>query len=243
MKALSIKQPWASLISHGIKNIENRTWKTHFRGKIYIHSSADKKQYPLFTREQNNAMYNYNLGPVTQPKIVSAIIGEVEIIDCVINHQSIWAEKTEVIGKTIEGDSLYRGQIIYNWVLANPILYDKPILNVKGKLSFWEFEKPVRKYQPSNGTDGMVFCEKFCNQCAHEKFTHTQNFDDKQCELFSNSLIYDVSDEEYPKEWIYDNAGLPTCTNFKKHIWHNETGDLTDPVEPEPIDPNQLGLF
>lgn len=27
MKAISIKQPWASLIAHGIKNIENRTWK------------------------------------------------------------------------------------------------------------------------------------------------------------------------------------------------------------------------
>ena len=32
MKALSIKQPWASLIAHGIKDIENRTWKTNFLG-------------------------------------------------------------------------------------------------------------------------------------------------------------------------------------------------------------------
>ena len=38
MKALSIKQPWASLIAHGIKDIENRTWKTNFRGRIYIHA-------------------------------------------------------------------------------------------------------------------------------------------------------------------------------------------------------------
>ena len=35
----------------------------------------------------------------------------------------------------------YKDKPIYNWVLANPILYKKPILNVKGKLSFWEFEK------------------------------------------------------------------------------------------------------
>lgn len=27
MKTISIKQPWASLIAHGIKDIENRTWK------------------------------------------------------------------------------------------------------------------------------------------------------------------------------------------------------------------------
>lgn len=40
MKALSIKQPWASLIAQGIKDIENRTWKTKFRGRIFIHASA-----------------------------------------------------------------------------------------------------------------------------------------------------------------------------------------------------------
>ena len=43
MKALSIKQPWASLIAHGIKDIENRTWKTNFRGRIYIHASSISK--------------------------------------------------------------------------------------------------------------------------------------------------------------------------------------------------------
>lgn len=39
-RVLSIKQPWASLIAHGIKNIENRTWKTKFRGRILIHASV-----------------------------------------------------------------------------------------------------------------------------------------------------------------------------------------------------------
>lgn len=34
MKALTIKQPWASLIVHGIKDIENRTWRTDYRGPV-----------------------------------------------------------------------------------------------------------------------------------------------------------------------------------------------------------------
>lgn len=46
-KVLSIKQPWASLICtprsdnnlFGIKDIENRSWKTKFRGRILIHAS------------------------------------------------------------------------------------------------------------------------------------------------------------------------------------------------------------
>ena len=37
--ALSIKQPWASLIIKGIKNIENRKWATKHKW-ILIHSSA-----------------------------------------------------------------------------------------------------------------------------------------------------------------------------------------------------------
>jgi len=155
MKTLSIKNPMGILIALGIKPIENRTRRTHFRGKIHIHVSAKYMDYDFLEDYINSERYIdmsrklNSLGVLkkdertanylwSQPK--SAIIGEVEIIDCVINHESIWADKTEVIGKTIEGDNLYRGKPIYNWVLANPVLYEKPILNVKGKLSLWEFD-------------------------------------------------------------------------------------------------------
>lgn len=135
MRSLSIKQPWASLIAQGIKDIENRTWKTHFRGKIYIHASAKSAGntvYLLTKGQQNHFAFNTENYKTFESNLpYSAIIGEVEIIDCVINHPSIWAEKT---------DSWMIGEYkpIYNWVLANPVLYEKPILNVKGKLSFWE---------------------------------------------------------------------------------------------------------
>jgi hypothetical protein len=39
MKALSVKQPWAGLIAAGIKNIENRTWRTNYTGLLVIVSS------------------------------------------------------------------------------------------------------------------------------------------------------------------------------------------------------------
>ena len=39
MKVITIKQPWASLIVSGLKNIENRTWKTNFRGRVLIHAA------------------------------------------------------------------------------------------------------------------------------------------------------------------------------------------------------------
>jgi len=39
-KALSVKQPWASLIATGEKTIETRTWPTSYRGELLICSSA-----------------------------------------------------------------------------------------------------------------------------------------------------------------------------------------------------------
>lgn len=97
MKALSIKQPWVSLIALGIKDIENRTWKTNFRGRIYIHASgksAGDFLQLLTNRQLHNVvcgLSNYN--SFEDELKYSAIIGEVDIIDCVINHDSIWAEK------------------------------------------------------------------------------------------------------------------------------------------------------
>lgn len=164
MKTLSIKQPWASLIAHGVKDIENRTWKTNFRGRIYIHASGSIVNEIDFTTQQTaelfeNGIWHPDSGFTSELNITSAIIGEVDIVDCVINHESIWAESNGFVEKPLEKDFLYEdgelnhidysaeyskwkhqnGKPIYNWVLANAVLYDEPILNVKGKLSLWEF--------------------------------------------------------------------------------------------------------
>lgn len=39
MKALSIRQPFAGMIVLGMKKIENRTWRTDYRGELAIHAS------------------------------------------------------------------------------------------------------------------------------------------------------------------------------------------------------------
>ena len=128
MKAITIKQPWASLIVSGLKDIENRTWKTNFRGRVLIHAGMKADNHwsasvPVcdkvdkFLREISKGgtdWSNYHFG---------AIIGSVEIVDCVQNHPSLWAEKG-----------------VWNWVLSNPIMFPEPIADVKGKLSFWDYD-------------------------------------------------------------------------------------------------------
>lgn len=127
MKAISIKQPWASLIAHGIKDVENRTWKCpqkYIGQRVLIHASGKPLKYDNFydsiltdgqilALPENKRWNDFNF-------LVGAIIGSVVIADCVQNHPSVWAEKG-----------------CWNWVLKNAILFDKPIEGVKGKLSFW----------------------------------------------------------------------------------------------------------
>jgi predicted transcriptional regulator len=139
MKAISIKQPWASLIANGIKDIENRTWKLpeKYKGqRVLIHASAksaDFWDYPNagivhdFIDKITKTGTDYSQYPH------GAIIGSVQLVDCVINHPSIWAEKSYKAQSPGHEDL-----VIYNWILANPILFPEPI-PAKGKLSFWDY--------------------------------------------------------------------------------------------------------
>lgn len=148
MKALSIKQPWASLIATGIKDIENRTWRIKIRGRIYIHASGNqpKEFSSILGAERFNAFHNHlESGRFAMELALGhkwtagAIIGEVDIIDCVQRHPSVWAEHSAVKIRKIEGEPIAVNVPVWNWVLANPVLYDQPIENVKGALSLWEY--------------------------------------------------------------------------------------------------------
>jgi len=75
MKALSIKQSWANMILTGIKDIENRSWPTWFRGRIIVHASQS---------------YDFTFPGDYQPLPRGSLLGEVDIIDCVTYSSSPW---------------------------------------------------------------------------------------------------------------------------------------------------------
>ena len=137
MKAISIKQPWAYLIAAGIKDIENRTWKCpekYIGERVLIHASKTQYETPMYllTDEQYDSIKQEKRIEINNSLEYGCIIGSIEIVDCVVNHPSIWAEKTNL-------PEQLSSECKWNWVLANPILFDEPIMNVKGKLGFWEY--------------------------------------------------------------------------------------------------------
>lgn len=117
MKALSLTQPMAWAIFHG-KNIENRTWPTKVRGRVMIHASKnfDAEDYHWLL---DNASRLSIVVPTKHGFTFGALLGEVDIIDCVRVHASQW----------------FFGP--YGFVLVNPVLYDMPI-PMRGQLGFFE---------------------------------------------------------------------------------------------------------
>jgi len=97
MKALSIRQPWAWLIVHGGKDIENRTWHTKIRGRFLVHASKG------MTSEEwcEGLDYAMRVGLVTelrdfptrqemQQSWCGGFIGSVELVDSVDTSDSPW---------------------------------------------------------------------------------------------------------------------------------------------------------
>lgn len=129
MKVLSVRQPWAALLVMGIKDVENRTRRTNFRGRILIHASAAKCTGALadYLNLEQLAVFAGQHGNIPKDQwdksvVSGCIIGSVEIYDCVKNDSSIWAENQ-----------------VWNWKVRNPVAFKKPI-PAKGMLGLWEYD-------------------------------------------------------------------------------------------------------
>lgn len=122
MLALSIKQPWAWMILHVGKDIENRSWPTKVRGPVLIHASKgmtrdeyDDALATLSFAHDDPASLNV---PAFDELERGGIIGEAEIVDCVTRSISPW-----MFGP-------------YGFVLRNP--RPLPFQPCKGRLGFFE---------------------------------------------------------------------------------------------------------
>ena len=132
MKALSITMPWAWLILKFGKDVENRTWRTDYRGRILIH--ATKKPDPNWRDILADAFHPGKFGEKFEEKWreinrtwCGCIVGSVELVDCTwgakdVLFSSPWAEPE-----------------MYHWVLKNEILLKEPI-PVRGSLGLWEYK-------------------------------------------------------------------------------------------------------
>lgn len=85
MKALSLTQPWAWLVIHGGKDIENRKWNTKFRGRFLVHAGKAMKasDYDAAQRLAEAALGYPSAHDMPLPEQLErgGIIGSVELFD------------------------------------------------------------------------------------------------------------------------------------------------------------------
>ena len=125
MKALTIKQPWATLIIQGDKRFEFRSWQTKYRGDLLIHSGKG------IDKEAMKRLAKYLPKELPYGKI----LGKVKLVDCI----KMSPEFKELLLK--ENRDIYTKssfQENYGWQVSDVEVFENPI-DVKGHLSLWEY--------------------------------------------------------------------------------------------------------
>ncbi|QAT49302.1 ASCH domain-containing protein [Caproiciproducens sp. NJN-50] len=163
MKAITIWQPWASLLACGAKQFETRGWATSYRGPIAIHAAEIsiphvlKQLFPLGEWDYSpdheaktrflNAVGNTLLMPMDALPL-GAVIATGELVAChrIVCHGGRgiseddpgWLETDRGIYEPIDQELLFGDWTPgrYAWEIANVHMLPKPI-PAKGKQRLW----------------------------------------------------------------------------------------------------------
>lgn len=112
MRLLTVRQPWAWAIALGEKDVENRTWNTHYRGPVAIHAAMSVDDDAYLFPPMHRMLSEAGIRPrdVETTLVRGAIVAVADLTDVVPDSASRWAMP----------DALH-------WLLANTRRLSKPI--------------------------------------------------------------------------------------------------------------------
>lgn len=142
MKALTLIQPWATLIALKEKKIETRSWETQHRGEIAIHAGKKIDKNVCNQEPYKSILASHGYSSNNLP--TGCIIAVCNLADCC----KIFYDKVDEISRLmdsdctkIQGNELAFGDYTagrYGWKLHDVKMLAKPI-PAKGSLSLWEY--------------------------------------------------------------------------------------------------------
>jgi hypothetical protein len=131
MKALSLTQPWAWLVLHGGKNIENRRWNTQFRGEFLLHAAKGMKRADYESAQQlADQLLGYQFAhdmPLPEQLERGGIVGVAELFDVVPPEKDL--------PESFRGSIRWHFPEQFGFRLRN--VRPLPFLPCKGALGFW----------------------------------------------------------------------------------------------------------
>ena len=138
MKALTIIQPWASLIAWGEKEYETRSWHTHYRGLLAIHASKKPCMDPeacILNSFYRQALHRRGVTVDMLP--LGKVLCIVELVDVFKTEDlTFLSQKEEHFGDFSSGR--------YAWKMIVREAFKEPIHAV-GHQGLWEWDKERAK--------------------------------------------------------------------------------------------------
>jgi hypothetical protein len=134
--ALSLRQPWAALVVHGVKTIEIRRWPTDRRGVVLIHASRQSDPRPD----------GWELVPVEAQATATlhgGIIGKVELTGCV-SYDGPDAFAADGPRHRNHPD-WFRPPRLYGFILKRPRLL--PFRSLPGQVRFFGVPLTLREWK------------------------------------------------------------------------------------------------
>lgn len=124
--ALSIKQPWAALLLHGVKTVEVRSWATARRGPVLIHAARVPDPKPTGWQAVTDA-----IRPATQ--LLGGVIGVGDLTDCLAypDREAFAADR----GRHLNDPAWFREAGLFGFVFAR--VRPVPFRRVAGCVRFF----------------------------------------------------------------------------------------------------------
>lgn len=127
-RVLTVKQPWASLIIKGLKDVENRTWipkgQIALGDKIWVHSSKKIDQKGIEYLQYYYAKDSQEFKLSQQGLLCGCLLGTVVVVGAG-HYDSEWAIADN-----------------YQWKLAHPVEAEnsQDLIVKKGQLGLWRWK-------------------------------------------------------------------------------------------------------
>ena len=141
MKALTISQPFATLIANGEKCVENRKWLTKHRGPLAIHAGMGRQYLDAIQLEQ------YPTGKIIA---VAQLVACVRV-DLIRSAAESGKDLVSSFGETFLTASEARRLAAHKhtegpfcWVLEDVKKLQNPVL-YSGRQGLWEFDESLLK--------------------------------------------------------------------------------------------------
>ena len=145
MKALTLHEPYASLIAHGWKEVETRDWYTSYRGPLAIHAGLRK---PDPTEQSRIVFILGHRGQELPPLTFGAVVCVCQLVACLpaplaeykAKQLKEWFEPKH--GWEVERQFGNYDSGRWAWILRDVQRLDRP-LAVRGLRKLWNWQAPL----------------------------------------------------------------------------------------------------